>query len=108
MRRVISFVLLLLASIARAETPVDKLALDAMKQWKLPGLAIAIVKDDKVVLTKGYGVKEIGGTAPITDETLFQIASTSKAFTTTAMPCSWMKRSSRGTIRFVNMLSTSI
>ncbi|HJW95808.1 MAG TPA: serine hydrolase [Thermoanaerobaculia bacterium] len=85
MRRVISFVLLLLASIARAETPVDKLALDAMKQWKLPGLAIAIVKDDKVVLTKGYGVKEIGGTAPITDETLFQIASTSKAFTTTAM-----------------------
>src|SRR3954454_23828993 len=85
MRRVISFVLLLLASIARAETPIDKLALETMKQWKLPGLAIAIVKDDRVVLAKGYGVKELGGSAAVTDETLFQIASTSKAFTTTAM-----------------------
>lgn len=64
---------------------VDKLALDTVKQWKLPGLAMAIVKDDRVVLAKGYGVKELGGSAPVTDETLFQIASTSKAFTTTAM-----------------------
>jgi CubicO group peptidase (beta-lactamase class C family) len=85
MRRVIVLVFLLITVVARAQTPVDKLAADTMKQWKLPGLAIAIVKDDKVVLTKGYGVKELGGTAPVTDETLFQIASTSKAFTTTAM-----------------------
>ena len=85
MRRVIVLAFLLLAAVARAQTPVDKLAAETMKQWKLPGLAIAIVKDDKVLLTKGYGVKELGGTAPVTDETLFQIASTSKAFTTTAM-----------------------
>ena len=85
MRRVIVLAFLLVARLSEAQTAVDKLALETMKQWKLPGLAIAIVKDDKVVLAKGYGVKELGGSAPITDETLFQIASTSKAFTTTAL-----------------------
>src|SRR6185369_102982 len=85
MRRSIAVAFLLLAFVARAQTPVDKLALETMKQWKLPGLAIAIVKDDRVIVAKGYGVKEIGGSAAVTDETLFQIASTSKAFTTTAM-----------------------
>lgn len=85
MRRSIAVAFLLLAFVARAQTPVDKLALETMKQWKLPGLAIAIVKDDRVIVAKGYGVKELGGSAAVTDETLFQIASTSKAFTTTAM-----------------------
>jgi len=85
MRRVIVLAFLLVARLSEAQTAVDKLALETMKQWKLPGLAIAIVKDDKVVLAKGYGEKELGGSAPITDETLFQIASTSKAFTTTAL-----------------------
>src|SRR6185369_8972203 len=85
MRRVIVLAFLLVARLSEAQTAVDKLALETMKQWKLPGLAIAIVKDDKVVLAKGYGVKELGGVAPVTDETLFQIASTSKAFTATAM-----------------------
>src|SRR5690242_17368884 len=85
MRRLIALAFLLFALAAPAQTNVDTLAAETMKQWKLPGLAVAIVKDDKVVLAKGYGVKELGGNAPITDETLFQIASTSKAFTTTAM-----------------------
>jgi len=86
MRRVIALAFLLIAGFAKAQTAaVDKLAAETMKQWKLPGLAVAIVKDDKVIVAKGYGVKELGGSAPITDETLFQIASTSKAFTTTAM-----------------------
>jgi CubicO group peptidase (beta-lactamase class C family) len=86
MRRVIALAFLFIAGIAEGQNAtVDKLAAETMKQWKLPGLAVAIVKDDKVIVAKGYGVKELGGSAPITDETLFQIASTSKAFTSTAL-----------------------
>jgi CubicO group peptidase (beta-lactamase class C family) len=89
MRRLLSslFIIGLTASAASAQTPaqVDRLVAETMRQWKLPGLAVAVVKDDKVIVAKGYGVKELGGSAPITDQTLFQIASTSKAFTTAAM-----------------------
>ena len=56
-----------------------------MSAWQLPGLAVAVVKDDRVVYLKGLGVRVAGESAPVTPDTLFQIASTSKAFTTTAM-----------------------
>jgi CubicO group peptidase (beta-lactamase class C family) len=49
------------------------------------GMAIAIVKDDKVALAKGYGVREIGKSAPVDEHTLFAIASNSKAFTAAAL-----------------------
>jgi CubicO group peptidase (beta-lactamase class C family) len=80
----------LLLSLTAAAQPLDTKAIDrivttAMKSWQLPGVAIAIVKNDRVVYVNGYGTKELGGTEPVTGDTLFQIASTSKAFTTTAM-----------------------
>ncbi len=56
-----------------------------MKDWRAPGIAIAIVKDDSVVLARGYGVRELGKPAPVTKNTLFAIASTSKAFTVAAL-----------------------
>ncbi|MES2727394.1 MAG: serine hydrolase [Bacteroidota bacterium] len=56
-----------------------------MKRWQVPGLAIAIVKNGKVVVAKGYGVKEHGRSAKVNEYTLFQIASNSKAFTGTAV-----------------------
>ena len=56
-----------------------------MKRWQVPGLAIAIVKDGKVVLTKGYGVTSIKDSKKVNEYTLFQIASNSKAFTGTAI-----------------------
>lgn len=56
-----------------------------MAAWEIPGAAVAIVKDGKVVVSQGYGVKEQGKTDAVNDETLFQIASCSKAFTTTAL-----------------------
>jgi CubicO group peptidase (beta-lactamase class C family) len=56
-----------------------------MKRWQVPGLAIAVVKDGKVVVSKGYGVKEYGKSAKVNEFTLFQIASNSKAFTGTAV-----------------------
>ncbi|HRF18671.1 MAG TPA: serine hydrolase domain-containing protein, partial [Chitinophagaceae bacterium] len=56
-----------------------------MSQWQIPGLAIAIVKDGKVILEKGYGIREIGKEDKVDENTLFIIASNSKLFTGTAI-----------------------
>ncbi|MES2515433.1 MAG: serine hydrolase domain-containing protein [Bacteroidota bacterium] len=55
-----------------------------MVRWKLPGLAIAIVKDGKVIFMKGYGYADNIKKIPVTENTEFQIASMSKAFTGTS------------------------
>ena len=47
----------------------------------MPGVAIAVVKDDHIVFAKGYGVRELGKPAPVDERTLFAIGSSSKAFT---------------------------
>jgi len=56
-----------------------------MKRWQVPGLAIAIVKDGKTIVSKGYGVKAVNNPEKVDEFTLFQIASNSKAFTGTAI-----------------------
>lgn len=53
----------------------------AIRDWEVPGIAIAIVKDDKIVLAKGYGVRKLGDPVPVDERTLFAIGSSSKAFT---------------------------
>lgn len=70
--------------------PADLQDLDATverarKVFDVPGIAVAIVKDGEVVWAKGYGVKKIGGTDAVTADTLFAIASNSKAFTTASL-----------------------
>jgi CubicO group peptidase (beta-lactamase class C family) len=55
----------------------------AMRTWKVPGLAIAIVRNDSVIYTHGFGVLALGSTTPVDDRTLFEIGSSSKAFTAT-------------------------
>jgi CubicO group peptidase (beta-lactamase class C family) len=67
------------------QQPFDKLAADTMTTWRLPGMAVAIVQNDRVIYAKGFGVKEFGKNDTVTADTLFQIGSTTKAFTTTAM-----------------------
>lgn len=57
----------------------------ALKEWQIPGVAVCVVKDGKVVVMKGYGVKETGTTAAVDENTLFMIGSNSKAFTATAL-----------------------
>lgn len=64
---------------------IDKIVESAMRAWQIPGAAVAIVREDRVVYVQGYGTKELGKTEPVTADTLFQIASTSKAFTTAAI-----------------------
>ena len=53
----------------------------AILDWGVPGVAIAIVKDDKIILARGYGVKKLGDPALVDERTLFAIGSSSKAFT---------------------------
>lgn len=53
----------------------------AMQEWNIPGMAIAIVADDKIIFAEGFGVRELNGSDPVDTHTLFQIGSTSKAFT---------------------------
>lgn len=57
----------------------------ALKDWGVPGMSVAIVKDGKVIFSKGYGVKEIGKPEKADENTLYAIASNSKAFTTAAI-----------------------
>lgn len=64
---------------------LDKYIERGMKQWQIPGLAIAIVKDGKTVVMKGYGVRELGKDDNVDENTLFIIASNSKLFTGTAI-----------------------
>ena len=56
-----------------------------LKTFDVPGMAVAIVKDGKVVAARGFGVRKLGEPAPVDGKTLFQIASNSKAFTATAL-----------------------
>lgn len=56
-----------------------------MKDWNIPGLSIAIVKDGKTIYMKGFGVKETGKTDKVDENTLFIIASNSKLFTGTSI-----------------------
>src|SRR5437764_14943152 len=64
---------------------IDAYAEKARHDWKVPGLAIAIVKDDKVIFAKGYGARETGKADAVDENTLFAIASNSKAFTAASL-----------------------
>jgi CubicO group peptidase (beta-lactamase class C family) len=64
---------------------IDEYAARAGRDWKVPGFALAIVKDDRVVFAKGYGVRELGKPAPVDEHTVFAIASNTKAFTAAAL-----------------------
>ncbi len=56
-----------------------------MDSWKVPGLAMAIVKDDKIILAEGFGLRSIADDLPVTENTIFAIGSATKSFTTTTM-----------------------
>jgi CubicO group peptidase (beta-lactamase class C family) len=57
----------------------------ALTNWRIPGAAVCIVKDGKIVLMKGYGIKELGLPNKVDVNTLFMIGSNTKAFTATAL-----------------------
>jgi CubicO group peptidase (beta-lactamase class C family) len=63
----------------------DRYVAQAARDWKVPGLAIAVVSGDSLVFAKGYGVAEVGKPARATEHTRFAIGSTTKAMTTAAL-----------------------
>jgi CubicO group peptidase (beta-lactamase class C family) len=90
MTRLMMLVVLVLAptlrSAAQGRVPpplrgFDAYAAAAVERWGIPGLAIAVVKDDSVVFARGYGVRRLGTSAAVTPYTIFAIGSCTKAFT---------------------------
>ena len=57
----------------------------AMKQFKVPGVSIAIIKDNRIVLARGYGYRDIAKQLPVTSKTLFAIGSVTKSFSVTML-----------------------
>jgi CubicO group peptidase (beta-lactamase class C family) len=87
------WVTFVLATVAIAQSAVsaappaelDSYVANSMKAFDVPGMAVAIVKDGKIVLTKGYGIRKLGEAAPVDEFTMFAIGSNTKAFTTAAL-----------------------
>ena len=73
------------AKAAAALEGFDKVAEEGLKALKVPGLAIAVIKDDKVVYARGFGYKDVETKLPVTPDTIFAIGSSSKAFTVFAL-----------------------
>lgn len=63
----------------------EELARAAMGGWKVPGLAVTVVRADEAILSRGYGVRDAERDLPVTPDTIFAIASCSKAFTCAAL-----------------------
>ncbi len=79
-----------MANAQEAAVPTQLQQLDATvervrQQFDVPGVAVAVVKDGKVVLERGWGVRELGKPEPVQADTLFAIASNTKAFTATSL-----------------------
>jgi CubicO group peptidase (beta-lactamase class C family) len=84
----VTAILLLVAPAFAQNAPpadLDAYVARSMKTYNVPGLAVAIVKDGKVVLEKGYGVRKLGDSTPVDENTLFGIGSNTKAFTAAAL-----------------------
>lgn len=64
---------------------VDSIVMSKMDQYAIPGLAIGVVRDNSVLYTKGYGVREIGTDKLVSEQSIFHTASISKLFTAMAI-----------------------
>jgi CubicO group peptidase (beta-lactamase class C family) len=88
MHRLLILALLWLAVPSVRQAPpadLDAWVQRAMTVFEVPGISLAVVKDGRVVVAKGYGVRRLGGPEPVDARTLFGIASNTKVFTATAL-----------------------
>lgn len=63
----------------------DEYSAKSMKEWKIPGMAVAVVQGDSIVFAKGYGIREFGKSGKVNTKTLFSVASNTKSFTAAAL-----------------------
>jgi CubicO group peptidase (beta-lactamase class C family) len=75
----------IVAAAQQAPPKFDAYVRRVMETFTVPGLSVAVVKDGKVILAKGYGVRRMGDPAPVDAKTRFGIASNTKLFTATAL-----------------------
>jgi CubicO group peptidase (beta-lactamase class C family) len=80
----------ILLPVAHAATPdraaaIDEAVRDALRVWHVPGVAVAVIRDKDVVYLKGQGLRDIDKRQPVTPDTIFPLASCSKAFTSAAL-----------------------
>src|SRR5437879_13861235 len=73
------------AALPRPLRGLDAYVTAALRVWDVPGLAVAVVQDDSVVLARGLGVRRIGDTARVPERRLFAIASCTEAFRPAAL-----------------------
>jgi CubicO group peptidase (beta-lactamase class C family) len=78
-------------AVAQARPPADRFPAEldryianVLTQWRIPGIAIAVVRNDSTLVAKGYGVRALGKPDRIDENTVFDIASLAKSFTATA------------------------
>src|SRR5688572_9072230 len=78
---------LVAASSMYAQLPpeLDAYIENARTQMGVPGIAVAVVRDGKIAVTKGYGVRRLGSVERVDENTVFDVASLSKSFTAAAM-----------------------
>ena len=72
-------------AVAKKLKGLDKYIERSMKDLKVPGVAMVIVKDGKIAYKKGYGYRDVAKKLPVTPQTMFAIGSSSKAFTATTV-----------------------
>jgi N-acyl-D-amino-acid deacylase len=91
-----ALVLLLGANASRADLPVtgtalpglsafDSAVIGLLEKWKIPGASLAVAKDGRLVLARGYGYSDVGQGKPVTPDQRFRIASLSKSLTASAV-----------------------
>ena len=77
--------LLLAQPLANQLKEFDAYIEKSRNEWQVPGMAVAVVKDGKVIFSKGYGVRQLGTLNKVDNQTLFACASTTKAMTAVCM-----------------------
>lgn len=64
---------------------LDRYVTEALAKWNIPGVSVAVVKDGEVVIDRGYGVRHYQKNEPVDENTLFMVASNTKAFVGTSL-----------------------
>lgn len=90
MKRTVSLIFIFVLAVTASGQPlsgkkIDRLTERVMQEFNVPGIAVAVIRDDRVIHMKGYGVRSIATGQKTDEHTLFAIASNTKAFTSAAL-----------------------